>query len=139
MAIKLTEKYTNYENCLKDRPCLASDKVHKVFDTLLDIAEGKIYLIHQSVKDYVQRKKLLQEYISVKPRLFLTHISIIYLSLKDFKGLLYDVNMLSQRYPLLRYVASYWFFHIETAADINSYPLLQGFLEEIIPPNNFKA
>lgn len=51
MAIKLTEKYTSYEQCLQDRPCLSSDEVHKVFGTLLDIDEGKVYLIYQSLKD----------------------------------------------------------------------------------------
>ncbi|ERF76578.1 hypothetical protein EPUS_05851 [Endocarpon pusillum Z07020] len=139
MAIKLTEKYTSYEQCLKDRPCLVSDEVHKVFGTLLDINKGRVYLIHQSVKDYFQREDPLQNYIGVKPRLFLAHISMTYLSLEEFGCPSWDVNELLQEYPLLRYAASYWFSHIETAADINCYPPLQDFLNDIIPPNSPKA
>ncbi|KAF2176608.1 hypothetical protein K469DRAFT_812982 [Zopfia rhizophila CBS 207.26] len=139
MAINPKETYTNYEQCLKDRPRLVSEEVHKDFGTLLDIAEGKVYLIHQSVKDYFERRDPLQAYTEVTPRLVLAHVSMAYLSLEDFGRPRQNISMLQREFPLISYAASYWYSHIETTADIDCSLPLQHFLKEIMPPNNSKA
>jgi hypothetical protein len=59
MAINPAKNYISYEQCLRDKPRLVSAEVYKFFSTLLDITEGKVYLIHQSAKDYFERQNPL--------------------------------------------------------------------------------
>ncbi|KAL8907863.1 MAG: hypothetical protein Q9171_005688 [Xanthocarpia ochracea] len=84
MAIDPEEKYTNYEQCERDKSSLNPDEFYNAFGTLLDIAEGKVYCIHQSVKDYFERQNPLKQFMGLDPRLVLAHVSMAYLSLEDF-------------------------------------------------------
>ena len=139
MAINPAEKYTNYEQCDQDKPCLIPEEFLKIFGTLLDIAEDKVYCIHQSFKYYIERQKPLQDVLP-EPRLVLAHVSMAYLSLEDFgRPLTTEIHMLRQNFPLFEYAANDWYSHIETAADIISSAPLQDLLKEIISPNNLKA
>lgn len=138
MAINPAEKYTNYEQCNQDKPHLVPEDFLNIFGTLLDIAEDKVYCIHQSFKDFIERQKPLQD-ILPEPRLVLAHISMAYLSLEDFGHPVTERHMLRQKFPLFEYAANYWYSHIETAADIISSAPLQDLLKEIISPNNPKA
>ena len=139
MAINPKKKYTSYQQCDQDKPHLESETFHNVFGTLLDIAEHKVYSIHQSLNDYFERKNPLRQFLDDNPRLILAHVSMAYLSLEDFRQPSWDVGMLLQKFPLFRYAAKYWYSHIEAAAEINCSPPLQDFLKEIIPPKNLKT
>jgi hypothetical protein len=109
MAIDPSEAYTNYDQCLEDRPRLTPEEMHKAFGTLLDITDGKIYLVHQSVRDYFQRQNPLGAFTKGPPRLIPAHVSMAYLSLEDFgRSKPRAVIFLEQQYALLRYAASYW-------------------------------
>ncbi|KAH8707498.1 hypothetical protein GQ44DRAFT_715840 [Phaeosphaeriaceae sp. PMI808] len=99
--------YTNYKQCLEYRPSLVLEEVHKAFSTLLDIVEGKVYLIHQSVKDYFKREQPLQSFTDVTPQLIPAHVSIAYLCLEDFGGAPQNISMLQTEFPLVSYAASY--------------------------------
>ena len=137
MAINPAEMYTNYEQCNQDKPYLIPEEFLNIFGALLDIAEDKVYCIHQSFKDYIERQKPLQD-ILPEPRLVLAHVSMAYLSLEDFGRSLKEIYMLRQKFPF-EYAAIYWYSHIETAADIISSAPLQDLLNEIISLNNPKA
>ena len=65
--------------------CLELEAFHNVFGTLFDIAEDKVYYIHQSLKDYFKRENPLNKFFNYKPRLVLVYNSIVYLSLEDFR------------------------------------------------------
>ena len=139
MAIDSAEKYINYEQCSQDKLYLISEEILNIFGTLLDIAEDKVYCIHQSLKDYVERQKPLQD-ILPEPRLVLAHVCMAYLSLEDFgRPLTTKRHMLRQKFPLFEYVAIYWYSYIETAVDIISSAPIQDLLKEIISFNNLKA
>ena len=138
IAINPAEKYTNYEQCDLNKPYLIQEEFLNKFGTLLDIAEDKVYCIHQSFKDYIERQKPLQD-ILPEPRLVLAHVSMAYLSLEDFERPLTEIHMLRQKFPLFEYAAIYWYSHIETVADIISSATLQELLKEIISPHNLKA
>ncbi|QVM13334.1 hypothetical protein D8B26_007942 [Coccidioides posadasii str. Silveira] len=133
VAIDPRKKYKTYTDCLQDRPHLTPDEVHKDFGMLVDVIGGKIFLIHQSVKDYFESHNPLQPLIGIHPRLALTHITMAYLSLDEFR--LAKKNIMEQKYPLLEYAATNWYSHIEAAAEINCHHSIKDFLKTILPPN----
>nr|KMM72211.1 hypothetical protein CPAG_08509 [Coccidioides posadasii RMSCC 3488] len=133
VAIDPRKKYKTYTDCLQDRPHLTPDEVHKDFGMLVDVIGGKIFLIHQSVKDYFESHNPLQPLIGIHPRLALTHITMAYLSLDEFR--LAKKNIMEQKYPLLEYAATNWYSHIEAAAEINCHHSIKDFLKTILPPS----
>jgi hypothetical protein len=139
IAIDPKKTYTSYRQCLEDRPSLESEEIYKGFGTLLDVVEGKVYLIHQSVKDYFQRENPLSAIIDMEPRLLLAHVSMAYLSLEDFACPSSETATLLQEQPLFRYASNYWYTHIETLEDFSSQPSLRRSLNEIIPPYTCKG
>ncbi|KAI4166568.1 MAG: hypothetical protein LQ343_007949, partial [Gyalolechia ehrenbergii] len=139
VAIDPKRKYTIYEQCEPDKSSLTPHEFYNAFGTLLDVAEDKVYCIHQSVKDYFERRNPLKDYIDLDPRMVLAHVSMAYLSLEDFGHRWQDREMLLRNFPLFEYAATYWYSHIETAADFRGHLPFQDFLKEIVPPVAYKA
>ena len=139
VAINPKETYTNYEQCEQDKPYLTPNAFYNAFGTLLDVAEDKVYCIHQSVKDYFERCNPIKDSIDLDPRMVLAHVSMAYLSLENFGYHWEDRDMLLQKFPFFEYAATHWYSHIETAADFRCHLAFQDFLKEIIPPLTSKA
>jgi hypothetical protein len=139
IAMDPKKTYTSYKQCLEDRPSLEPDEFHKDFGTLLDVVGGKVYLIHQSVRDYFQRENPLSAVIDMQPRLLLAHVSMAYLSLEDFACPSSETKTLLQEQPLFGYASSHWYTHIETLEDFSSQPSLRRSLNEIIPSSTWKG
>ena len=139
VAINPKETYTKYEQCEQDKPSLTPNAFYNAFGTLLDVAEGKVYCIHQSVKDYFERCNPIKDSIDFDPRIVLAHVSMAYLSLEDFGYHWEDRDMLLQKFPFFEYAATHWYSHIETAADFRCHLGFQDFLKEIVPPLTSKA
>lgn len=59
MAINPREKYTNYKQCEQDKLTLTPNEFYNMFGTLLNVTEDRVYCIHQSVKDYFERRNPL--------------------------------------------------------------------------------
>lgn len=138
MNINLEDRYICHEQYFKKIVNLTSKMIRNTLDTLLDVVKDKIYLIHQIVKDYLKRLNSLQIFINIQPRLFLAHVFMIYLSLKDFDRSEWQISRHIDQYSLFRYATSYWYFHIEIVADIRCNPSLQIMLKIILSSNNHK-
>ncbi|KAL9023952.1 MAG: hypothetical protein Q9196_006863, partial [Gyalolechia fulgens] len=139
VAIDPKEKYTAYEQCEPNKPSFTPGEFYNTFGTLLDVAEDKVYCIHQSVKDYFERRNPLKDAMELEPRLILAHVSMAYLSLEDFGNPWQDRGILKRNFPFFKYAATYWYSHIETAADFRGHLPFQDFLKEIVPPVSYKA
>ncbi|KAI4157359.1 MAG: hypothetical protein LQ342_008341 [Letrouitia transgressa] len=139
VAINPMERYTKYEQCKQDKSSLTPNEFYQIFGTLLDVAEDKVYCIHQSVKDYFQRYNPLKHFTDLDPRLVLAHASMAYISLEDFEHPWQNREMLWHNFPFFEYAANYWYSHIETAADVRCYLAFQDFLKEMVPPVVCKA
>lgn len=95
---------------------------------ILEISFGKVYLIHQSAKDFL----LLSGHLAaaefcriLRPSAYLGRICMVYLCFSEFKsGPCCDRAELDQRirqYPFLRYAARNWHRHIQAEDDISGF------------------
>ncbi|KAL8907434.1 MAG: hypothetical protein Q9207_001404 [Kuettlingeria erythrocarpa] len=139
LAMDPKQEYTTYEQCEQDKLSLNPDEFYSTFGTLLEIAGGEVYCIHQSVKDYFERTNPLKDSMNVEPRLLLAHVSMAYLSLEDFGYSSLDRSSLFEEFPFYRYAARYWYSHIKTVADFDRHAPLQTFLKEVVFPTALKA
>ena len=107
VAFNPKETYTNYEQCEQDKPSLTPNAFYNAFGTLLDVAEDKVYCIHQSIKDYFECCNPIKDSIDLDPRIVLAHVSMTYLSLEDFGYHWEDRDMLLQKFPFFEYAATH--------------------------------
>lgn len=95
---------------------------------ILEISVGRVYLIHQSAKDFL----LLSGHLAaaefcriLRPSAYLGRICMVYLCFSEFKsGPCRDRAELDQRirqYPFLRYAARNWHRHIQVEDDISGF------------------
>lgn len=95
---------------------------------ILEISFGRVYLIHQSAKDFL----LLSGHLAaaefcriLRPSAYLGRICMVYLCFSEFKsGPCRDRAELDQRirqYPFLRYAARNWHRHIQAEDDISGF------------------
>ena len=139
VTVNSKETYINYEQCEQNKSFLTSNAFYNVFDTLLNVAKNKVYCIHQFVKNYLKRCNFIKNFVDFDSRIFLTHVSMAYLSLKDFEYFWQNRNMFRRNFSFLNYVATYWYSHIETITDFRCHFAFQNFLKKIISFLNFKA
>ena len=81
VAIDPSHVYESYGQLDDTRPQLTELSVRQVLGALLDFLEGRVFVIHQSVQDFVKRTNFLDSWISPEPRLFLADCCIRYLLL----------------------------------------------------------
>lgn len=95
---------------------------------ILEISFGKVYLIHQSAKEFL----LLNGHLAatefcriLRPSAYLGRICMVYLCFSEFKsGPCCDRAELDQRirqYPFFRYAARNWHRHIQAEDDISGF------------------
>ncbi|KAI9737021.1 MAG: hypothetical protein M1834_000610 [Cirrosporium novae-zelandiae] len=132
------------ENC----HCINDTKAYKPLITeqdtglLLNIINERVYLIHQSTKDFfTANTNVLTEPISLqnKPEILLAHSCIRYLSFSDFKPpqsqdeVKTNRNQFISKYPFITYASRNWYEHIVTDEDIS---LLSSEINSILPPQS---
>ncbi|KAM0448003.1 hypothetical protein ACHAO4_008534 [Trichoderma viride] len=95
---------------------------------ILEISLGRVYLIHQSAKDFllVSGHLAAAEFCRIlRPSAYLGRICMVYLCFSEFKsGPCRDRAELDQRirqYPFLRYAARNWHRHIQAEDDISGF------------------
>ena len=87
VAIDLQKEYKYYKELEENRPHLTPASVHASLGTLIDVIDNKVYLIHQSLKDFFRRMDPLtgQPFLNHRvPRLVLAKSCMTYLALEDF-------------------------------------------------------
>ncbi|KAL7794022.1 hypothetical protein V8C43DRAFT_314972 [Trichoderma afarasin] len=125
LAIQETSK--SQESIEEYRVWLTEKSVTSAVGAFLEVADGKVYLIHQSAKDFLLKSKLLAEAEFCKglhPNLYLAKICMTYLCFADFAGTgpCGDSTLLEKRhrqYPFFHYAARNWHRHISADDDID--------------------
>ncbi|OPB46269.1 ankyrin repeat protein [Trichoderma guizhouense] len=137
LAIQETSK--SQESIGKYRVYLTEKSVTSAVGAFLEVADGKVYLIHQSAKDFLLKSKLLAEAEfcrGLHPNLYLAKICMTYLCFADFAGTgpCGDSTLLEKRYrqyPFFHYAARNWHRHISTDDDTNIFAGIIHQLTEI--------
>ena len=80
-AVEPSRVYETYDQLDETRPQLTEPSVRRELGVLLDIVEGRVFVIHQSVQDFVKRTKLLERWVSPAPRTFVGECCMRYLIL----------------------------------------------------------
>ncbi|KAL7955267.1 hypothetical protein V8C34DRAFT_327435 [Trichoderma compactum] len=137
LAIQETSK--SQESIGKYRVYLTEKSVTSAVGVFLEIADGKVYLIHQSAKDFLLKSEQLAEAEfcrGLHPNLYLAKICMTYLCFTDFAetGPCGDSTLLGKRYrqyPLFHYAARNWHRHISADDDVNNFARIICQLTEI--------
>lgn len=125
LAIQETSK--SQESIEEYRVWLTEKSVTSAVGAFLEFADGKVYLIHQSAKDFLLKSKQLAEAEfcrGLHPNLYLAKICMTYLCFADFAetGPCGDSTLLGKRYrqyPFFHYAARNWHRHISTDDEID--------------------
>jgi len=81
IAIDPSRIYESYDQLDDTRPQLTELSVRQILGVILDVVEGRVFVIHQSVQDFVKRTNFLESWISPEPRLFIADCCMRYLLL----------------------------------------------------------
>jgi hypothetical protein len=73
--------YTSYEQLDENRPDFTPTSFRQDLGVLLDIIDDKVFVIHQSLQDFLTRTDLLERLITSAPRLYVVDSCIRYLLL----------------------------------------------------------
>ncbi|KAF3073926.1 hypothetical protein CFAM422_003506 [Trichoderma lentiforme] len=125
LAIQETSK--NQKSIEEYRVWLTEKSVTSAVGAFLEVADGKVYLIHQSAKDFLLKSEQLAkaEFCrGLHPNLYLAKICMTYLCFADFAetGPCGGSTLLEKRYreyPLFHYAARNWHRHISTDDDVD--------------------
>lgn len=80
-AIDPSHEYKSYDQLKNERRMLSWSSVHQELGVIVDNIEGRLFVVHQSVQDFVKRTRILERWISPEPRLFLADSCMRYLLL----------------------------------------------------------
>lgn len=86
VAFGSSDNITRYADCNNSKPHLTADGLRNSLGTLLDVLNERVYLIHQSLKDYFETSKALwpNPDAGLEPRVDIAKICMRYLALEDF-------------------------------------------------------
>jgi hypothetical protein len=127
-ALSIQDDSDSVESTRKHRIRLTENAVTNAAGVILEISDERVYLIHQSAKDFLLRSGHLAtaEFCrGLHPAAYLAKVCMVYLCFKDFEtGLCRDrvkLDERNQQHPFLRYAARNWHRHIQIEDDINSF------------------
>jgi ankyrin repeat protein len=135
LAVHLKDQCTTLQSRKLKRAHLTVEEVFKACGTILDVIEDKVYFIHQSVKDYLDKEDPLRTRLGVPLRLVPAYACLTYLSSEDFHQQRYDFH----NFPFLGYAQKCWHLHIKSTADIIGSTDLQSLLIQLIAPSKLKS
>ncbi|KAH8667741.1 hypothetical protein BGZ61DRAFT_365055 [Ilyonectria robusta] len=127
-ALAVQEGSISKESTDKHRISLTKGTITSAAGVILEVINGRLYLIHQSAKDFLLKSKCLataQFCRSLHPNIYLARVCMTFLCFEDFElGPCGDREVLAERnrqHPFLSYAARHWHRHIETTDDIQSF------------------
>ncbi|PTB43001.1 hypothetical protein M441DRAFT_45014 [Trichoderma asperellum CBS 433.97] len=127
-ALAIQEDSKSIESIRKYRiQDLTDSKITSAAGIILEIVNGKVYLIHQSAKDFLLESEHLAKAVfcrGLRPGIYLAKTCMTYLCFTDFveTGPCQDSAQLDERirhYPFFHYAARNWHRHIRIDDDIN--------------------
>ena len=131
LAVRPEERQDCIEDLEEVKTALTDTSVRNSAGLLVEIIDGAVYLIHQSVKDFLlsnfpsifmEHDATNQFLHNIDAETFLTSSCVRYLSFRDFESsslfeLLYSAHdglEVRRRYPFLEYASANWYWHIRT-------------------------
>ncbi|KAL7935649.1 hypothetical protein V8C35DRAFT_333543 [Trichoderma chlorosporum] len=129
IALAIQEHSNDHKSIEKHQIHLTESSVTSAVGIILEIVNEKVYLIHQSAKDFLLKSECLSEakfFGVLHPSLYLAKICTTYLCFAEFveKGPCQDPALLEERscvYPFFYYAARNWHRHIGTDDNISSF------------------
>ncbi|VUC34820.1 unnamed protein product [Clonostachys rosea] len=159
VTVMLTDSNSLAE-CSENKPFLNDDSIRANLGTLVDVIDDTVFLIHQSLLDFLRSK--LRIWSEGNPSLELGRPNVMLgraclkrlnfndfnleketLALKDCQaslamqpanGIRYCAQDLYEEDPFLFYASNYWYSHIESAEDLGDY--MNNLLRILQGPNN---
>lgn len=138
--------------CTKDtkeyRTYLTERSVNKSAGLLLEVRDGKVYLIHQSLKDFLSKADnplSASDFLHAEnPDTFLARACIRYLDFDDFESAALVANIRDNperreeisQHTLLEYASRHWYSHVRSDDDAS---LLSSEFSGILWHENFRA
>ncbi|KAM0446042.1 hypothetical protein ACHAO4_009487 [Trichoderma viride] len=137
-AIAVQDDSTSKDSTKKYSVALTESGVTTATGVILEIIDGKIHLVHQSVKDFLLKSGHLAEFAfctGLHPTSYLANVCMTYLCFTDIVGSSPCRNdeFLNERnvqHPFLQYAARHWYRHLEPKDDINKFARLISRLTE---------
>ncbi|CAG9985295.1 unnamed protein product, partial [Clonostachys byssicola] len=138
VAVMLTNS-GNWADCLEDRISLDADLIKERLGTLIDVIDGELFVIHQSLLDFLKSRPTIWhegdlELQLPRPNLALGRACMRYLSFGDVTIRKDEISVEEdcsgkEGATFLRYAATYWHEHIESIDDVkDSIDLVQSIL-----------
>ncbi|KAL7782793.1 hypothetical protein V8C37DRAFT_397655 [Trichoderma ceciliae] len=126
-AIAIQDDSINIKPIEKHLIDLNENVIASAAGVILEMIDEKVYLIHQSVKDFLLESEHLAEFefcMGLHPSLYLARICMTYLCFTEFveTGPCQDSELLHERYrrhPFFRYAARNWHRHIGLKDEIS--------------------
>ena len=118
---------SSWSECREQKATLDSDTIRDSLGTLVDVINGYLYLIHQSLRDFLRESDIWQqEGVRLRlprPDLALGKTCMTFLSFDDLNqdesGTDYsDQDVPNDVKPFLSYVSKFWYRHIDSANDV---------------------
>jgi hypothetical protein len=125
-AVTEGDGVTSWIDCCRKRPILKGDTIRKHLGTLVDVIDDRLYLIHQSLRDFLTRPGTdiwRQPDVSLSiphPELALGKACMTFLSFDDFEATSRDGHKVEKlnNDPFLSYASDFWYEHIDKAEDV---------------------
>jgi hypothetical protein len=78
VAIDPSHEYTSYDQLDDARPLITRSSIHRQLGVIVDIVDDHLFLIHQSLEDFIRETNILDRWILPEPRLFLADYCMRY-------------------------------------------------------------
>ncbi|KAF9879711.1 hypothetical protein CkaCkLH20_02522 [Colletotrichum karsti] len=119
-----------YKELVRNMPLLDSRTITQVLGTLLDVVEGKVFVLHQSLKDFLQQnEEVLSMPLKISPKVFPAYTLMKYLCLD------HEDRLLDKDYPLFHYADLNWHVHLDSENDVYDHEPLQELLKCLLSPS----
>ncbi|KAI1825244.1 hypothetical protein F4861DRAFT_538149 [Xylaria intraflava] len=120
--------YASHEEFSEHKLTITETDIQREIGTLIDIVDGRIYFIHQSVRDFFEERDPLRDsFQGIPPRLFPVYVCLRYLLHGGGKS----DYMRKAPEPFFRYAANNWYGMIESTEDIYDQPFLRRAMKNI--------
>jgi len=118
-AVTINHSVTSWKACYSRKATLRKSTVQETLGALVDVINDYLYLIHQSLRDFLTTTDVWdqQNVLNISPGLALGKACITFLSFEDFEVTPEDGQILGKD-PFLTYASNFWYQHIDRPEDV---------------------
>ncbi|KAL6869628.1 hypothetical protein ACO1O0_000954 [Amphichorda felina] len=108
---------STWAECCDKKTSLDSDTIRENLGTLVDIIGGRLYLIHQSLRDFLRGDFGIQQQLP-HPDVELGKACMAFLSFDDLDTQDMDIHGMYPENSYFQYASNFWYKHIDNPEDI---------------------